>query len=101
MASNRAIMPRADSTSSTVGRSDAGLPSPRTSFQTMTDRPAVILADGFDGFLTKDDFVSLLIGSLAIPPRDGPQQLHKLGRLGQQGRPRHPVGRRRAEVSRR
>jgi hypothetical protein len=28
MASNRAIMPRADSTSSTIGRSDEGLPSP-------------------------------------------------------------------------
>jgi hypothetical protein len=35
MASNRAIMPRADSTSSTVGPSHEGLPSPRTSFQTM------------------------------------------------------------------
>jgi hypothetical protein len=35
MASNRAIMPRADSTSSTVGRSEEGLPSPRTNFQTM------------------------------------------------------------------
>ncbi len=35
MASNRAIMPRADSTSSTVGRSDEGLPSPRTNLQTM------------------------------------------------------------------
>lgn len=33
MVSNRAIMPRADSTSSTVGRSDEGLPSPRTNFQ--------------------------------------------------------------------
>jgi hypothetical protein len=34
-ASNRAIMPQADSTSSTVGRFNDGLPSPCTNFQTM------------------------------------------------------------------
>ena len=35
MPSNRPIMPRTDSTSSTVGRSDEGLPSPRANFQRM------------------------------------------------------------------
>jgi hypothetical protein len=45
MASNRAIMPRADSTSCTVGRSDEGLPSPRTNFQTML-KVTLILGQG-------------------------------------------------------
>ena len=68
-----------------------------------SDRPAVIVADGLMGFLTKDDFVSLPKPAHRSLPhrRDGFQQLHTLCRLGKHGRTRHQVCLRPPEVSRR